>query len=154
MTTTQPTTSPSKTRSLIAASAIAAALAFTGSASAFSGPWDSAHQPPTITNPGVSVNSDTGSFDLDLAGIACPGGVRSPLTITLSILGGEVVDSLSVEQATSPLTGAGCYSDQTWTESTSGPNVGAMNTGLLGATAEISLNQFTLGAWVSNTQSH
>ena len=80
-----------KLKTLIAAATIAVALAICpASALAYSGPWDSAHQPLTISNPGVSVTfselGQTGSYtyDIEIAdSVVCPSH-GTTLTVTMA----------------------------------------------------------------------
>jgi hypothetical protein len=71
-------------RSIITTAALAAWLAFAGSASAapFTGPWDSAHQPTTVTNPNVTSALPTVLDSADLG--ACGPQPRTTAVVTFS----------------------------------------------------------------------
>ena len=78
---------------LVAAICAVLALSDSAVAQAFSGPWDSAHEPPTIANPGVTTGSgDTeGSFQVTLSfGLTCPAGQPMPFTVTFANPEGSV----------------------------------------------------------------
>jgi hypothetical protein len=80
---------------------LASIFAFPRFASAFSGPWDSAHVPPTISNPEIAAGPDPQDPSILMVAIAynvgCPNGNPIPFTVTFSDPAGSIVD-----QATNP----------------------------------------------------
>jgi hypothetical protein len=112
-------------RATIAGVATTLALALPATAQAYSGPWDSAHQPPTVSNPGVVItttdeSSSLGNFTVALAPtVGCTGGIPTQVQVTFSAQGGIVTDTLS-----DPCTGGwddtgGSSSDSSFFTSTS-----------------------------------
>jgi hypothetical protein len=71
-------------------------------AATYTGPWDSAHQPPTITSPNVTVNTSySWGLGLDIANdLTCPGGVPNPsVTVTFTDPSGQVVNNFATTQS-------------------------------------------------------
>jgi hypothetical protein len=67
-------------------------------AAGFSGPWDSVHEPPLISNPGVKVNLNTGIDTLEIGltyDVTCPNGQPLATTVTLTYPGGIVSATLA-----------------------------------------------------------
>ena len=110
-----------------------AAGATTANAQGFSGPWDSAHEPPTITNAGVTTGiggtfTASESFLLSLSpSVWCSNGQLVPITVTFSDPDG----SRSVS-AFGPVP----YEEEpcsfNWTESEPGPESSTFNFSIFG----------------------
>lgn len=75
------------------------AVALPAPAQGFSGPWDSAHEPQEITNPGVTVNDGweregatafegfgkEGTLEISLdQSLTCPSGLPQPYSVTFA----------------------------------------------------------------------
>lgn len=65
--------------------ALVVVVATTGPAMGFSGPWDSAHEPTTLSNPGVGVEQSGRRFFVYLGyELTCPQGQPVPYTVVFS----------------------------------------------------------------------
>jgi hypothetical protein len=73
------------------------ALSSAASSPAYSGPWDAAHLPATITVPGVIAQAGTSeAFEVRIgAALSCPNGEPVPITVTFSDPSGAESASLA-----------------------------------------------------------
>jgi len=84
-------------KKLALGAAAALALALPMSAQAYGGPWDSAHQPPAVTNPGVIVSDNLVWQELIVTlapTVGCTNGVGAPVQVTFSYPAGAATDTL------------------------------------------------------------
>jgi hypothetical protein len=101
----------------MAIGALAAAILFLpATAVAFSGPWDSAHQPAAVSSPGILVTVDQTiqAFQVQISpSVSCPGGSPVPLSVTFADPSYAVTDTLSNPCAQTwtaqPISGAGDF---------------------------------------------
>jgi hypothetical protein len=81
-----------------AALAMALACLLPGTAAAFSGPWDSAHEPPAVSNPGITVTPESSLKSVEVSidpSVGCPNGNPVSLSVTFSDPSGSATDTIA-----------------------------------------------------------
>jgi hypothetical protein len=116
------------TESLVIALSIALLAGPATSAQGFSGPWESGHEPPLLTNPGVTVGVSTEKFELVISpSLWCPDKQHLvPLTVTFSDSSGtsSVTATLQTSVAVGLFAERQCEGNLTWewSEAAKGPD--------------------------------